>query len=123
MVEMGVEHVILARGGLVLEIRPGRKVAFWATRGPGSRPGGQKPHFRAEKRAWRPLEAIPSSGVNGKKLRAVGTDPVAKVSDRFEPLGPLCDDCNKFRSDCTENTGQNGPKRAIFGCFSGFSPP
>ena len=45
--------------------------------------GGQKPHFRAKKGAWRTLDAIPSSGMNGRKLRAVGTDLVAKVSDRF----------------------------------------
>ena len=89
---MGLEHVGSARSGLVSEIWPGQKVTFWAARGPAGllvALGGQKPHFRAEKRAWRPLEAIPSSGVNGRKLRAVGTDLVAKVSDRFEPLGPL----------------------------------
>ena len=55
---------------------------FWAKK-------GQNGPFWAEKRAWRPLEAIPSSGVDERKLRAVGTDPVAKVSGRFEVLGPL----------------------------------
>ena len=51
MVEMGVEHVILARGGLVSEIRPGRKVAFWATRGPGGLrvTGGPKSPFSGRK--------------------------------------------------------------------------
>ena len=51
MVEMGVEHVILARGGLVSEIRPGRKVAFWAIRGPGGLrvTGGPKTPFSGRK--------------------------------------------------------------------------
>ena len=95
---------------------PGAPVAYWS-------PGGQKAHFWAEKWAWRPLEAIPSSGARERKLRAVHTDSMAKVSNRFGPLSPLEDDCTGFRSDCTENTGQNGPKQAIFGCISGFSPP
>ena len=45
--------------------------------------------FRAKKRACRPLEAIPLSGVGERKLRAASTDPVAKVSERFESIGPL----------------------------------
>ena len=60
---------------------PGAPVACWS-------PGGQKAHFRAEKWAWRPLEAIPSGGAVERKLRAVRADPVAKVSDRFGPQGP-----------------------------------
>ena len=82
--------------------------------------GRQQPYFRAEKWAWRPLEAIPSSGANERKLRAVGTDPVAKVLDRFEPLGLLGDNCNKFRSVVLKilaKTAQNGPFLAVFRGF------
>ena len=58
----------------------GVPVAGWS-------PGGQNAHFRAEKWAWRPLEAVPSGGANETKLRAVRAEPVAKVSDRFGPPG------------------------------------
>ena len=54
----------------------------------GRSPGGQKAHFRAEKWAWRPLEAVPSGSANETKLRAVRAERVAKASDRFGPPGP-----------------------------------
>ena len=117
---MGLEHVGSARfRGYSLAEKslfglPGAPVACWS-------PGGQKAHFRAEKWAWRPLEAIPSGGAVERKVRVVRRDSVAKVSDRFGPSGPLEDDCTGFSGDCTENTGENGPKRAIFGCFLGIS--
>ena len=117
---------MMARSGLVSEIWPGRKDPFWVARGPGGLRlvmGGQKAHFRAEKWVWRPLEAIPSSGAAERKLWAVRADPMAKVSDRFERLGPPEDDCTGFPGDCTEDASQNGQKRAIFGYILGFSPP
>ena len=118
---MWVEHVIFARGALVLKIcsNLGRKLrlfTLWAQ-------AAQNGPFRAEKRAWRPLEAVPLSGVGERKLRAASTDPVAKVSELFESIGPLENVYTGFLSDCTENTGQNGPKWGIFGCILGFSPP
>ena len=75
--------------------------------------GGQKAHFGAEKWARRPLEAIPSSGAVERKLRAVHTDSVAKLSDWFGSPGPLEDDCN-------ENTGQKDPKPAILAVLCEF---
>ena len=122
---MGLEHVGSARSGLVSEIQPGQKVAVWAARGPAGllvALGGQKANFWAEKWGRRPLEAIPSGGAVERKVRAVRRDSVAKVSDRFGPPGPLEDDCTGFSGDFTENTGENGPKGAIFGCFLGISP-
>ena len=84
---MKVEQFIFPRSALVLEIcsNLGRKLSlftFWA-------PSAQNGPFWAEKRAWRPLEAVPLSGVGERKLRAASTDPVAKVSERFELIGPL----------------------------------
>ena len=89
----------------------GRKLSlftFWAQ-------SAQNGPFRAEKRAWRPLEAVPLSGVAERKLRAASTDPVAKVSERFESIGPLENVYTGFLNDCTENTGHFW---LYFGVFS-----